>query len=273
MIFVEKNNSRAISLVSKFLNGQWQKLDTKYVNISYDNLDGSTKSSLKQYCLEEQDNVCCYCSKTISIAEATLEHIIPRSVCDISNLQEYTKLSNILEENICLQSEFTNSKLQREIPPYPLEIAYHNLLASCDGTVTHNTSKGITCNLSRGNEFLPPFNLINGSIEYLKDGTIYYVKDSSHLQSYFNKNNLNLNYETLKNIRRIWCVLAKSNVEYEEIESVDDSNINEFFTIYFECSPEFNNHFDREIGNTYKIVEQFHNTLVPFNYFLNWYRK
>lgn len=265
MVTLEKNNQTAIDFVSNFIENQWQ--ETKYVNIEYDCID---KKEYRKFCLEEQDYVCCYCSREIDNSSNTqLEHIIPRDKkTNKDSIAEYFKFSKILEDNVVLQSEFTNSISRLTSPPFPHHIAYHNIVASCNGKIL-DTSEDLTCcNRNRGNDFVPPFNLMPNSIAYLNDGTIYYVNDE--IDNRFLKP-LNLNKDFLKNIRRIWFLFSKSEVTEHEILNVSNElEIKEIIALHLEINP-IKSSSDRSIIISFKTLSNWQ-TLMKYKYFLNYFR-
>ena len=236
MVSLNKNNQTAIDYVTNFIDGQWLENNNggfKYYNIGYNNIN---VEEYKLPCLQEQKNVCCYCSRLIDNSpETELEHIIPRAVNDTVTLQQYFNYSLILSQSIVLQNSFSAATTQQATPPFPHHIAYQNILASCNGK-TINTSEDTTCcNRNRGNEFIPPFNLINNCIAYNNDGSIYYVEDDIHNQYI---NHLNLNKALLKNIRRIWFLFANSDVTEDLLLQANTiEEFKEVFSIYIDVNP------------------------------------
>lgn len=119
MLTISKNLQQAIEHVSTFINGQWQSDSNKYIGIGYD--DGAfDKATLKGFCLDEQEKVCCYCSREIFDAPSTqLEHIIPRDKStDQSVLDKYFEYARILQENIVLQSVFSDTEEKLATPRF-----------------------------------------------------------------------------------------------------------------------------------------------------------
>uniref|UniRef100_UPI00404B6DE8 HNH endonuclease n=1 Tax=Flavobacterium sp. TaxID=239 RepID=UPI00404B6DE8 len=268
MVSLNKDNQNAIDYVTNFIKGQWFEDSKKYIGIGFN--DGAfNKATLKNYCLEEQQNVCCYCSRKIDNSNNTeLEHIIPRSIDTEIGLMPYFDLSHILADNIVLQESFRASTVKQITPPFPHHIAYHNIVASCNGKIK-DTSEDLTCcNRNRGNDFVPPFNFMPNSIAYLNDGTIYYVNDEID-NRYINP--LNLNKALLKNIRRIWLLFANSDLTLDELLQASTINqIKEIFTLHIDVSP------NKTIADS-TIIDSFKNeaqwkTLMNYKYFLDYFR-
>ena len=269
MVNLNKVNQTAIDYVSNFINNQWQEDSKRYIGIGYD--DGAiNKATLKGYCLQEQNYVCCYCSREISNSPNTeLEHIIPRAR-NIDNIEllRYFSYSDILSQNIILQSEFSANAINQETPPFPHHIAYHNLVASCNGKIKVSSEDLTCCNRNRGNKFVPPFNLMPNSISYLNDGTIYYVDDEID-NRYINP--LNLNKTLLKNIRRIWLLFSNSDLTLDEIFQVSTlDQIKEIFTLHIDASP-LKTKADNAIIDSFKNEAQWI-TLMNYKYFLDYFR-
>jgi hypothetical protein len=269
MVTLEKNNQEAIAFVSEFIENQWQDDSNKYIGIGFD--DGAfNKTTLKGYCLAEQENVCCYCSREIDKSSNTqLEHIIPRAKkTNQDTLERYFVYSPILSENIVLQSIFADSTERQSTPPFPHHIAYHNIVATCNGKTIETTEDTTCCNRNRGDDFVPPFNLMASSIAYLKDGTIYYINDEIN---YRNINPLNLNKDLLKNIRRIWFLFANTDVtENELLNANNQEKILEVITLYLEVST-FKSPSDRNVIDSFKTLSNW-GTLMKYLYFLNYFR-
>jgi hypothetical protein len=275
MVSLNKNNQTAIDYVTNFINGQWFEDSNRYIGIGY--TDGAFNTTqLKEYCLEEQENVCCYCSREIANNRHTeLEHIIPRSVATNEALQPYFNLSNILADNIVLQEDFRLSTERQITPPFPHHIAYQNIVASCNG-ITFKSSEDFTCcNRKREDDFIPPYNLIQNNILYLNDGTIYSTIDTTYeVQGiqYESIAHLNLNKQTLKNIRRIWFLLASSDVNINQLtQATTIEDYSEIFTLYLRANP-------RKVTSDNNLIDSFENetswkVLMHYKYFLTYFRK
>lgn len=266
MLTLNKDNQAAIEYVSNFINGQWQ--DNKYVNIGYNSID---TTAYRKFCLEEQGNVCCYCGRKIDNSKSTeLEHIIPRAKeTKQSTLDKYFAYAQILADNVVLQSVFTDATERRAPPPFPHHIAYHNIVASCDGKIKSTSEDFTCCNRKREDKFVPPFNLMPNSIAYLNDGTVYYVNDE--LDNRF-INPLNLNKDLLKKIRRVWYLFSKSDATENEIISVtNETEIKEIIALHLDVNP-LKSVVDGKIIDSFKILTNW-NTLLKYKYFLTYFRK
>ncbi len=275
MVTIEKNKQAAIDYVNEFIKGQW--LENNNGGFEYRNIDFNSinRTIYKTYCLEEQEYVCCYCSREIANNNHTeLEHIIPRSVTTNEVLQHYFSLSNILADNIVLQEVFRLSTAQETPPPFPHHIAYQNIVASCNG-ITFKSSEDFTCcNRNREDFFIPPYNLIPNNIVYLNDGTIYSNIDTNHKEQgipYESLTHLNLNKQVLKNVRRIWFLLANSDVHLNQLlqaSNIDDYK--EIFTLFLRVNPM------KAISDN-NLIDSFENTtswtvLMQYKYFLDYFR-
>jgi len=269
MVTITKDNQDAISYVSDFIDGQWQVDSHRYIGIGYD--DGAfNKATLRGYCLAEQGYVCCYCSREIENSSKTqLEHLIPRArETNQEILDRYFGYSPILSQNIVLHSDFAASTEMQTTPPFPHHIAYQNIVASCNGKTFKFSEDFTCCNHNRGNDFVPPFNLMPDSIRYEKDGTIYYTHDE--IDNRFIKP-LNLNKEILKRIRRIWFLFANSEVTEDELNNAKNAEIIiEVMTLHLEIN-RFKSPSDRNIIDSFKTVDNW-NTLMNYRYFLNYFR-
>jgi 5-methylcytosine-specific restriction endonuclease McrA len=211
MVRLEKNNPEAIAFVENFIQGQWQ--EDRYINIGYDDIDRDT---LRRFCREEQDNVCCYCCRDLSGEHVTLEHIVPRSCNEAGALLAYQEVSPVLMETVVLQNQFARAETVQALPPFPHHIAYQNIVAACAGRVSDLSGEITCCNPNRGNDFLLPFNVLqtHKQVEYAPDGTVYVDNDTTWVDP------INLNAGILKKIRRLWYKLAQSGtLDWQAIEA------------------------------------------------------
>lgn len=215
MIYLNKDNQAAIDHVSNFLTHQWLEDNTgghRYLNIEYGDINRGQQ--FKAFFVNEQDEKCCYCCRDIAANQHTeLEHIIPRAVDTQADLIKYQSFSPILAANVMLQETFRTSQVELTTPPFPHHTAYHNIVASCNGHTFATTTDFTCCNRKRGDEFLPPFNLMQGCVDYLPDGTFVY--DPPEGQEYVDI--LNLNKAILKEIRKLWKLFFKNNTPQQDI--------------------------------------------------------
>jgi len=206
MKYIDKSINRKAGnqIADELLKRAWNNTENKYNGADYDGFTKIEKDELKIFNRFEQESLCCYCLQIISENNTTLEHIIPQRV-SVSNLSSYLKVSELLN-NVIHKNQFDkNSKL---IPPkkYPHDIAYSNLIASCDSN-TH-------CNNYRGKKFVKPFvydTEINTKVSYDKSGRIV----CEEYQNDFFELGLANEYLTL--IRRIWKLLSKKITKVESI--------------------------------------------------------
>lgn len=216
MIYLSKTNQEAINFVADFLNNGFSEEEGKYIGIGYEQIKKPVET-FRGFFVSEQNKKCCYCCKTIENSHKTeLEHIIPRSKNTTHEFQPYYNLSSILKTNVVPQNNFETSSIKISLPPYPHHVAYHNIVASCNGRIFESSSKDnfTCCNRERKDVFVPPFNLMADSIEYLQDGTIVYKKDPTY-RDYFEI--LNLNKTLLNQIRRLWFLFSKSILNLDDI--------------------------------------------------------
>jgi len=269
MVSLDKDNKTAIDYVSEFIAGQWLENNDggyEYRNIGYDNIN---KAAYRAFCLEEQENVCCYCSREIDDSLHTeLEHIIPRSVKNEQELQQYFNYSSILAKNVRLQEGFRVSAVQQITPPFPHHIAYHNIVASCNGR-TFDTSEDFTCcNRIREDSFIPPLNLMGKCIAYENDGTIVYLPE---MQNRVYINTLNLNKQKLKDIRRLWFLFSRTPVTIDDLlAATTEDDYKVLLTIHIITNP-LRFFSDNRLIDTFN-VEAAWSIFMNYKYFLNFYR-
>lgn len=272
MIYLEKTTQEAINFVTNFIDANWLEQNDgsyKYQNIGYPQVKNPV-NQFRGYFVDEQHGKCCYCCREILNNNSTeLEHIIPRTKSEIGDFIPYYNLSVILRNNVVPQSVFETSDVQLIKPPFPHHIAYHNIVASCNGRTFESSESFTCCNRERGDDFIPPFNVMPDAINYLPDGTIVYMNDVAN-RDYFEI--LNLNKGILNNIRRLWFLFSESQLTLDEIlqDNNDVESIREKvvqFGIANSVTPSVD----------VKLVQTFSNqglwdTFIKYSYFLDYYR-
>lgn len=221
MIYVPKTEQDAITFVDNYIAGCWLDQGNgtfRYQNLTYAGVKNPA-DIFRGFFVTEQNETCCYCCKSIINDHTTeLEHIIPRTEDDPEEFEKYYLLSGQLRNNVVRHSTFIASNMQQLTPPHPHHVAYHNIVASCNGRTFATSNDFTCCNRSRGNVFLPPFNLMENSIEYFPDGMIVY-KDAPLDRAPFDV--LNLNKDILVNIRRLWYLFSRSELPIIDILEYD----------------------------------------------------
>jgi hypothetical protein len=209
MLFIAKNHPTGPAELAVAIKLQW--IDGRYANIDYNSYD---RSRLKAIIVEEQQELCCYCMKKIATNAVTLEHIIPRTATTQEVLEQYFPHAETLRNNIILQSVFVTATEQRDMPPYPHQIAYHNLVGSCKGVIIESPERlqDYTvkfCNGYRQDKFIIPLFYdpdIANKVNYLKGGLVDCEVYEETIRV------LNLNYKQLQNVRKIWYYLASEEI-------------------------------------------------------------
>lgn len=215
----KQNRKQGHAIVTKFLKRGWDKTAGKYVNCHYSDLQG--EGSMTHLLLREQGYVCCYCMRAISYKKhTTLEHVLPRKTKkdDYNTIIHYLNAARYMKRYVKWTDEPPQYRVK--VPPFPHYCAYENLVASCDGSVydinnpdyqfpsrLHNCCN----NIRDKKEIIPMFYLknINRILIYEYDGELTYDdKYESTIKA------INLEYPTLKLMRRAWAKISRVyNVE------------------------------------------------------------
>lgn len=270
MIYLDKTNHEAIDFVTTFIDANWLEQNDgtyKYQNIGYSQIKNPV-IKFREFFINEQNNKCCYCCRNIVNDNSTeLEHIIPRTKSMLVDFTPYYQHSNILNQNVVPQIVFESSTNELNKPPFPHHIAYHNIVASCNGRIFESSEDFTCCNRERGDEFVPPFNLMQNSIEYLPDGTIVYILDLQN-RNYFEI--LNLNKDILINIRRLWYLFSLSDLTLSYILDGSTNTLDEKINIYAIAN-------SQTIVEDFKLLETFSNPKIweifkEYSYFFDYYR-
>lgn len=260
------NQNHGNDLLNSFLNRKWDNITNSYNSIGYSSQEfrQNLRPELKQLLLNEQNNLCCYCMRQLNNDNTTLEHIVPKSTNTQAELDLYTHFE-IIGNNVCLQSLFENAVIQLNTPPFPLEIAYENLTASCIGNFPGGATYHI-CNHKRGSNFIKPLfyvSTIETDITYRKAGVLF-SPESDYDESIIT---LNLNYDSLENIRQVWY-----HISVENISKIENANTevdrNEILTVNLISLPQARR--NRLIAD-FKS-ETFWNILLQYKWFYEYYR-
>jgi len=276
MKYIEKNNQTAIDLNSDFIKVQWQTESNKYYNLNYSLL--LNYQNFKNLLILEQDEMCCYCMKNIKNENITIEHYIPKKDAitdnEIIKFNKYLDEAEILRNNVVNKNIFKNTRIELNTPPFPHDIAYHNLLVSCNGKIIENKDDIVSnfCNNKRSDSYIPAFTYdteIENKIVYNKDGSVLYKYDTDKSEYI---NTLNLNYSTLKKIRRLWFIFSlNSATDFEEIKNKVTLKerkhiINESYSIIKNKIKD-----DNYIKDTF-YNEQFWNIFIKYKWFYFYYK-
>lgn len=193
--------------VDVLLEDSWCDDDSCYRGCDYEGLrKPKYRDRLLSLMMREQENLCCYCMKDLDTERKTLEHIIPHHL-QLAEFDAYLVTPELTNNVIHLEKFDRNNKV---IPPnkYPHDIAYHNLIVSCDSK--------IHCNNYRSDDKITPLIYdvnIERKIEYDRAGSV-----SCHqYEDDLNALGLSKPNSPLKFIRLIWYKLAKKYHHIDEI--------------------------------------------------------
>lgn len=238
-----RNRKQGHAIVGKFLRRGWNKTSGRYVNCSYS--DFQSEGEITHLLLREQGYFCCYCMRKISYkGHTTIEHVLPRKTkkYEHNTITHYLNSIRFMKRYVKWTDEPPKKRVK--VPPYPHYCAYENLVVSCDGSVydLHNpdfqyASKLHNCcnNFRKNEKIIPLFYLkkINRVLIYERDGELTYDEKYRHTIKA-----INLEYDTLKLIRRAWARISRvytvedvrnamADIDMRNI-IIDDSRLNAF---------------------------------------------
>ena len=251
MLYIDKskNKKEGVQVTKDYLQTCCCGTDGRYHEIRYDNRDaGSTQTfcshNNREYrkkminiLLANQHNLCCYCLRKLKTAQReedsdeviTLEHIIPRGFTSgNSKVPYYQSAPELSPAEVVMTDEYESISHDQSRPGLPHKVAYNNLVVSCNGTFPyvrnqHEGKSKVCCNEFRKEEDAYPVYFLQHIFEYIdytSDGDIHGKCDiEPNIQSKIEEviNHTNLQYDSLKQIRRLWFIL--SHVPKEEIYS------------------------------------------------------
>jgi hypothetical protein len=220
MEYIDKTNpdikKEAYRLLKEFIDGQWQKDASRYINLAYEHYD---ISKLRPLLLNEQNHLCCYCMRYISDTDTKIEHIIPNKATDPAIFDKYKLFGDINDKVFLWQDDMSSTQII-QMPPFPHILAYENLVASCDGSMPEQSSAKC-CNIKRGsNEIIPVFYITNAKNEFDYDVNGIIICDSKYYKTI---EVLGLEKDTLQRFRRCWLNLPS---QYDASD-VNDACIDE----------------------------------------------
>lgn len=223
-----------ITQTKNFVDNCWCEETDKYINLIYER---SRLKKLEEILVGEQmengNSYCCYCMRKLFLgtkdgyrSNVTLEHIIPHRIKEeewLANKDDYEKFQNLKSSHItiCYRGELDADQKSNKINgiPYPHFISYHNLVASCDGTIMEEGRlKGShCCNNNRQERFVLPIYLskiLVEGIDYDQEGCLDY-DDNIYEERWFDNNHLNLTNSWITSVRKLWYIISKS--EYTDL--------------------------------------------------------
>ncbi len=205
------NRAQGNHIVDNFLSEAWNNIESRYLGADYDGLNSKKyRNQLIPLLLNEQEYRCCYCMKSIDPHKTTIEHLIPQSASK-DNFAPYMEVEE-LSDHVVHKDDFRRSK--NEIPPakYPHDIAYSNLIASCNATSN--------CNNYRKHKPIRPFVFdlqIEKKTKYDQAGRI----DCEEYADSFYR--LGLSNDYLTKIRKIW---KKPSYSFDDFTNLTHEDIN-----------------------------------------------
>lgn len=245
------NSNNGTQIIDDLLRQCW--ISSEYKDANYDTLSKPNfRLPFVDELLQEQNSYCCYCMKLLeNNHKTTLEHIIPQK----ADIVEFSKYNDpILTINVIHKESF--DKNSNIIPPvrYPHDIAYHNLVASCD-------SKS-NCNNFRKNSLIVPFFYdinIENKIEYDSEGNAF----SLDYIDYFALTGISTSAELII-FRKIWYELSKLR------NTTDDVTDDDILVVV--ASMVLEKKFERKLndfwGNPSKRPE-----LLKYKWFFHYYKQ
>lgn len=196
----------AAGIIDQLLEDCWNEADGHYKEAFYGTLKSLPyRDPFKALLLKVQCYRCAYCMKDLYPDHTTtMEHIIPESA-DMDTFRAYDH--PFFTDHIVFKGVFNRHK--HIIPPvrYPHDIAYHNLIASCNSNAH--------CNHKRGNTYLQPLvydEHIADKVEYDKSGHAYSEVYLDELDTLGISTNADLIL-----YRRMWARIAQQGIALNDI--------------------------------------------------------
>lgn len=176
----------------------------------------------------------------IASGNVALEHIIPESFNSCQDPEEefayYAGYAPVLSDNVELSDKFSehdfNTKEEiKDISKYPHLISYVNIVASCHGIIDKKDGTSCFCNHPRGNKRIIPLMLMESTpqtVSYNQLGIIHIDLSSIAEKKETERaeetgktiDALQLNNDTLQEIRVLWYKISRTPKTIDEIVSI-----------------------------------------------------
>lgn len=181
------------------------------------------KDIWRKYLCEEQEYICCYCMRRLTLDTFSAEHVIPQSLYGVTDRPEFQKYVTGPDAapNIVAGVEYSSDTESRTyasesdidvLRKMPHVISHQNLLAACRG-LRNTDVNGCCCNHERGADYIVPYMLhVNGPDRFKYDPNG--IMSMSPKDSSWTKIIKVLNGTTLQTIRHVWRMIAH-NTKYE----------------------------------------------------------
>ena len=187
--------------------------------------------------MREQEGRCCYCMRELPADEVSVEHLVPENFTgldetkDINEVEKdeykfYCEKAPRIDVHVQTGSMFDAEARANLIDVATLEkmphlIAHSNLFPAC------NCKKGCSCNNHRGNNRILPLMLM----EDVDDWLVY--DENGELVLHYSEIDiskdtlkyLDINTDTLKEIRHLWYEFSRKRVTPEMAKLAKDSPI------------------------------------------------
>lgn len=243
------------------------------------------KAGWLQILLEEQNKYCCYCMRRLEEGEVSVEHVVPESFDGLNEQEEYTFyashagcIGNYVElGNVVAQQNFPTEESVAALTKFPHLIAHSNLTAACMWKKPNGEEIGCCCNNKRHNKRILPLMLmpdVEQQVHYSTDGTLQVLYPNTDNIVVETINHLNINNDTLKEIRHIWYLISLTTFDYDHIRSLDKVERSALFKNLFlknsfaEVEEKFRK-FAHGIGSQTPI---YWNLLIKYDWYLYYYR-
>lgn len=229
--------------------------------------------------LKEHNGRCCYCMRRIEREDVSVEHLVPESLPEGREEEEYQYYANYAPEirtHVMTGNAFDKLVEETDVDidlhvKMPHLIAHSNLFPAC------NTKEyACSCNNHRGNKRILPLMLmpdIEHKVEYTEQGLVELLYPETTDMSVKNTiDALDINSNHLQAIRKLWYKFSRKGIymEWNDDISFDkmDSLIRQALDLApYEVIPLEYQDFTREDGGSLKNFSLF----LKYNWFYSYY--
>lgn len=243
------------------------------------------KTGWLQILLDEQDRYCCYCMRRLEEDEVSVEHVVPESLEGFDEREEfgfYAAHADCIDNHVALGSEvaqqaFPTNESVAALTKFPHLIAHSNLTAACMWKKTSGEEIGCCCNNSRQNNRILPFMLmpdVEQHVIYSTDGTLQVLYPNTDNIVVDTIKRLNINNDTLKEIRHIWYLISLTQYNYHYIANLDEVERSALFkTLFLKNSfAEVEERYRKYAHGINSQTPVYWNLLMKYDWYLDYYR-
>jgi len=253
MQHIDKTNAAIHTAFKQVVDPYLQRGDYRY-----DALSPSDRVSLRSVLDNEQDGMCAYCMRVISVPSQTIDHIIPKDVSEQEFGEARNHLGRGLYRNDFIWDKHYDAQSYMSHYYYPHSLAYGNLVLACDD-----------CNTNKGRHLIVPTFFENPMpVQYNDKGRVVIPKSEHFPRELV----AHLNIDTFMKYRCLWSAVKQSGLLVQDVESADDDTKRKYILSTVQQFITWGGFRDKLMANLDGfVVESNWKVFVSFRWFWGYY--